>query len=590
MKKTHTNNHDSNAAPSHLQPAQTSGLRCSRRSFLAQAGQWTLIGGALASNNGWWPLSAGGSPPAPVAKDELIYRSATRLAAMIRAKEISSEELVRTFLNRIEQVNSKLNAVVQLSAERALAEAREADLALARGENKGPLHGVPFTAKDTFETAGIISTAGTLGRAAYVPTQDATPVARLRGAGAILLGKTNTPELANGYETDNRVYGRTVNPFDVGRTPGGSSGGPAAILAVGGSPLEIGSDIGGSLRVPAHYCGVTGLKPTARRVSDFGHFPPAQTGVAGPRAEAFREFPVAGPMARFVEDLILTLPLLVGPDPRYPEILDMPLGDPAKVELPGLRVAFHNNNGILAADATVTAVVQAAAAALAAIGAQVTEKRPTGIEQSRDIFNGIVFPDGGDGTRALLALAGTALSQVSPQLSPALSPAKLTDAQFESVRMLWVNYKTGLEQFMEDYDVIVCPVTPTVATAPGEVVRGSYAFPYNLSGWPAASVRCGTSASGLPIGVQIVAKHWREDIVLAVAKFLETAMGGWQPVPAPTLGLSQQSTGVRVIWKGYGTLQSSPSPEGPWTDEPVAKSPFTVPVGGTAQGFFRVRQ
>src|SRR5262245_36081292 len=202
---------------------------------------------------------------------KLYYSSASALAEAIRSKEVSSLEVVKAFLARIAEVNPKLNAVFQIQTEKAMAQAREADAALARGEVKGPLHGVPMTIKDSFDTAGVISTAGTKGRSQYVPTEDATVVARLKAAGAILLGKTNTPELTLAWETDNLVYGRTNNPYDLSRTPGGSSGGAAALIAAGGTPFDIGTDTGGSIRLPSHFCGIAGIRPTSGRVPRTGH-------------------------------------------------------------------------------------------------------------------------------------------------------------------------------------------------------------------------------------------------------------------------------------------------------------------------------
>src|SRR4029453_19321103 len=193
---------------------------------------------------------------------DLIDASVNWLAKAILTKTVSSEEVVRAFLSRIEAVNPKINAVVQLRAQEAIEEARAADKLLQTSKDVGPLHGVPFTVKDSFDTAGIVSTGGLKGRSSFVPATDATAVARLRSAGAILLGKTNTPELTLAFETNNLVYGRTNNPFDLERTSGGSSGGAAAILSVSGSPLELGSDTGGSIRLPSHYCGIAGLKPT----------------------------------------------------------------------------------------------------------------------------------------------------------------------------------------------------------------------------------------------------------------------------------------------------------------------------------------
>ena len=228
---------------------------------------------------------------------DIVSASATRLAAAIRRREVSCIEVVEACIQHIQRVNPHVNAVVQLTSDRARAEAKARDRALARREHVGPLHGVPITIKDSFDVAGVVSTAGTTGRRAFVPASDAIAVARMRAAGAILLGKTNCPELTLSYETDNLVYGRTSNPYDFTRTSGGSSGGAAAIIAAGGVSLDIGSDTGGSIRVPSHFCGIAGIKPTSGRVPRTGHIMPAE-GV-------LQSLTQIGPMARFVDDLIL---------------------------------------------------------------------------------------------------------------------------------------------------------------------------------------------------------------------------------------------------------------------------------------------
>src|ERR1700704_732163 len=270
-----------------------------RRDFL---GTVAFVGAAAAAGRTSLINSA---EAATATSDDITSASAGELADAIRSKNLSSRMIVEAHLERIAKVNPKLNAVVQLTAEAARKEADEADAALARGEIKGPLHGVPITIKDTLETAGVICTGGTKGRANFVPKADATAVARLRAAGGIILGKTNVPELAGAAETDNLVYGRTNNPYDLARTPGGSSGGEAAIIAAGGSPLGLGTDAGGSIRVPAHFSGLAGLKPTHGRVPRTGAFPPP--------AGLIADFWQVGPLARRVEDLIATLPILAGP-------------------------------------------------------------------------------------------------------------------------------------------------------------------------------------------------------------------------------------------------------------------------------------
>ena len=303
-----------------------------------------------------------------------LHRSSTRaLARGIRQGDVSSEEVVGACLDRVAEVNPALNAVVQLDAEGAMERARGADRALAAGESWGPLHGVPMTIKDSLDTAGMISSGGTQGRASFVPERDATVVARLLGAGAILMGKTNTPELTLSFETDNLVYGRTNNPWDTARSSGGSSGGAAAIVAAGGSPFDIGSDYGGSIRLPAHWNGIAGIKPTAGRVPRTGHVYPF-----GGLQDDFQQI---GPLARSVDDLILLLPLIMGPDWIDPSIVELPWSDPGEVDLAGLRVAFHSDNGIGAPTPETVATVEAVAAALDAEVLAVVEAPPPGGER-----------------------------------------------------------------------------------------------------------------------------------------------------------------------------------------------------------------
>jgi amidase len=462
--------------------------------------------------------------------DELIYASATELARAIRAKEVSSEEVVDAHLQRIEDVNSKLNAVVQLTADVARAQAREADAALAQGHVKGSLHGVPITIKDNIETAGLICTGGTKGRVSFVPTEDATVVARMRAAGAILLGKTNMPELGLAFETDNLVYGRTNNPYDLLRTPGGSSGGEAAIIAAGGSPLGLGNDMGGSIRLPSHCCGIAGIKPTTGRVPKTGHFP-YPTGWLDPLWQT-------GPMARFVEDLILTLPIIAGVDWHDPTAIPTPLGDPKKVDLKSLRVAFYTDNGIMSPAPEIVEAVKKTAKVLSDAGMTVEEDRPEGIEQSFDIFLRLGAADGYAGVESLLKMVGT--TEMHPwieSMSEFSREAVLTTAEFGGLMLEWARFRSSMLSFMKKYDIIICPVHAFAAMPHGAIMAlenlagTSYTIAYNLTGWPGVVVRGGTSPEGLPIGVQVVARPWREDVALAVAQYVETVLGGWKHPP-----------------------------------------------------------
>lgn len=428
--------------------------------------------------------------------DELTYASATTLAEGIRGRQLSSEEVVDAHLRRIAAANPRLNAFVQVAADAARARARSADEALGRGEVWGPLHGVPFSAKDVFDTAGVVTAVGLPERAGFVPQQDAVAVARLKAAGAILLGKTNCPRGGGGGESTNPVYGRTNNPHDLERTSGGSSGGEAAAIAAGLSPLGVGSDSGGSIRVPSHFCGIAGLKPTSGRVPNTGAYD-HPGGLSDPRTQV-------GPLARFVRDLALALPLLAGPDWRDSGVIPMPLGEMAAVQVGRLRVAFYANDGITTPTPETMATVRAAAQALAAVGAKVEEDRPPCLEKVRDIterYWRLERLDGG-----------------------------------ESVRLFadWDAFRTAALTFMERFDLVVCPADYRPAFPHGQdsPQHFNYTLPHSLGGYPCVVVRAGTSPEGLPIGVQVVARPWREDVALAAAEQVERALGGWQ---APAL-------------------------------------------------------
>lgn len=419
---------------------------------------------------------------------------------MVRERVTSSVELVEAHLRRIEEVNGALNAVVQLDGERALASAGDRDAALARGDSIGPLHGVPFTAKDNFEAAGLPMAIGVPERAEVVPAGDATAVARMRGAGGILLGKTNCPTWGGGIETVNEVYGRTNNPYDLTRTPGGSSGGEAAIVAAGGSPCGLGTDSGGSIRLPAHFCGLATIKPTAGLVPVTGVLDDeGQIGaMSDPRTQV-------GPLARSVEDAALLLGIIAGPDCSDGGVAPVAPGDPEDVEVRALRVAVCYANELVEPTAETRAVVVSAATALHEAGAKVEEAlHPTG---------------GHELTREVWRSYGS----------------KMRAAELYRLLRRWDAYRSEMLAFLHRFDLILCPVFTCPAVSHGgtsshELKHGlSCTTPYSLTGWPCATVRCGTSSEGLPIGVQLVAGPWRDDVALAAALHLERALGGWQP-------------------------------------------------------------
>jgi amidase len=455
--------------------------------------------------------------------DELCFASATRLADAIRGREVSSIEVVDACLARIEEVNPSLNAVVRLTDD-ARQRAAEADAELARGVAPGPLHGVPFTIKDSLDTVRVVTTAGTVGWRDRVPTRDATVVARLKAAGGILLGKTNTPEFTWSNETDNDVYGRTSNPYDLTRTPGGSSGGAAAIVAAGGSPFDIGSDTGDSIRQPAHVCGIAGLKPTSGRVPRTGHWP----GYRG----LLESFTQLGPLARRVEDLEFLLPILAGPDEEDPHVPPVPLGDPSTVVVEGLRVVTFTDNGVRTPTPETIVAVEAAARALDSTGAAVRSDAPPGIGEAWEAWDGLIRADGFSWLHRLIEAAGTP-GWGSYATRDWISPGHPlpTDGLTELIERA-DGIRARLLRWVQDVDLIVCPAMPQPAIRHGESSAAwfgdTYSDIHNLTGWPAVVVRGGSSAEGLPIGVQLVALPWREDVALAGARVVEAASGGWQ--------------------------------------------------------------
>lgn len=444
------------------------------------------------------------------------------LASALRRGVRSSEAVTRAYLDRIAAVNPKLNAVVQLRAEAALEEARAADRVPAA--QRGPLHGVPVTIKDSLDTAGIVTTGGTKGRASFVPTEDATVVKRLRAAGVIVMGKTNTPDLTLGYETANLVYGRTSNPFDLARTPGGSSGGAAAIIAAGGAPLDIGSDTGGSIRLPAHFCGIAGHKPTVGRVPRTGHII-GWDGVS-------QSLTHIGPLARTVTDLAFVLELLAGPDGVDPYVVPMPLRDPATLDVGRLRVAHFTRLAPLEPTAATTAAVTSALGVLEGAGCRLAAfgEVPESVRVYESYMN-LLYGDGGAAVARLLDRWGSVESPLRERLAKrkALSAGELT-AHCE-----WLDHwRSRMLGLFADHDVIVCPANSGPAPPHGQVDRASAAYTqiFNVTGWPATVVRAGTSPEGLPIGVQVVAKPWREDVSFAVAQRIENALG---PFEGPVL-------------------------------------------------------
>lgn len=410
--------------------------------------------------------------------------SVRALAQTIRTKERSAEEVVTAYFTQIAAVNPQINAVIQLAPD-ALAQARRADQDLANGVVRGPLHGVPFTVKDVFATANLASPLDQRLRQRF-PTADATVVSRLQAAGAILLGKTNCPPNGSGSDTENAICGRTLNPYDYKRTPGGSSGGEAALIAAGGSPFGLGSDVLGGLRVPAHYCGITSLKPTTGRIPNTGVYN-QPGGLSDLRCQS-------GLLAQNVEDLALLLPLLIGVDYQDSGVIPMPWRNPTAVRPEKLKVAYFTSDPLSPVTDEIRHAVGAAAQALARAHVTVELARPSDfVATGREID--ALWQD----------LAGA---------------SGRTVVEFYA---LWDNFRTHLLQFMQPYDALLCPVTHQAAppTHERDVRRFDYTVPFSLTGYPCVVTPVAVNTAGLPLGVQIAAHPWREDIALTLAHLLE---------------------------------------------------------------------
>ncbi len=460
---------------------------------------------------------------------ELVQWTATQMAAAVAAGEVTAVELVTAHLARIARVEPLLNAFVDVCAEAALAEAVHQDAQAAAGQPHGPLGGLPVTVKSAIEVRGLRCETGSASRRDVRATSEAVVVQRLRAAGAIVLGTTNVAEMLMAYDTDNPLHGRTNNPWDLTRTPGGSSGGEAAAIAAGCSAGGMGSDGGGSIRVPAHFTGLCGLKPTPGRVPSTGHQPPC----LGP----FSLIGVVGPMARTVADVSLLYQAVAGWDADDP--MATPVAPVPVTTWPRPRVAWFDAHPVAPPTVETRAAVGAAVRALDAQGYLTRAHRPAALDRALPLWD-VFFGDVGE---ALLAesLAGrerhlpivTALhAERGPR--PALTGPALLHAWIERDLV-----RAALLAEMREHDVLVCPVAAVPAFAHGErawCIDGhdvgyldamAYTQWFNILGNPAAVVRAGWSPDGLPIGVQVVGRPFEEHLVLDVAAAIERGCGGW---------------------------------------------------------------
>jgi Asp-tRNA(Asn)/Glu-tRNA(Gln) amidotransferase A subunit family amidase len=468
--------------------------------------------------------------------DELTKLSARKVAALIQGGKVSPVEVVEAHLRRIERLNPKLNAIVMLAPD-AIDRAREAEGAIMRGEDVGALHGVPLTVKDTIETSGLKTTGGSMLRAHYLPERDAPSVARLKAAGAIIFGKTNVPEMAIPYECDNPVFGRTNNPHDPEKTSGGSSGGEAAAISSCLSPAGLGSDLSGSIRVPAHFCGIVGLKPTTGRLSIEGHFPPA----AAPLSLGA----MVGPMARTVEDLSLLLNVIAGVSVTGSISAPMETAQGAALlDMRGWRVASYMSSGTVTPETN--RAIQETMRVLNEAGLIIVEEEPPGIKRAADLWPALFSRASTMQLREVYngqeekagATARGLLASAEKSMSP--SPAEFAGALIERDDL-----RSALVKWMAETPLIIAPVGAIAAFDHGarrvkvgeeemSVFRAfNYSRAFNVLGLPAVSIPAGRSGEGLPIGIQIIGRPFEEEAVLAAASIIEEALGGWvQPQDA----------------------------------------------------------
>jgi amidase len=480
---------------------------------------------------------------------DLHFLPATELTRMLAAGEVSSVELLDHFLDRVAHLDGPINSVVALDAERARERAADADAARARGESWGKLHGLPMTVKDAFETEGVVTTSGAPELADHVPERDADAVARLKEAGAVIFGKTNLPIYAGDLQTYNEVYGRTNNPYAPDRTVGGSSGGSAAALAAGLTGFELGSDIGGSIRNPAHFCGVFGLKPTWGIVPGRGHIP----GPPGTLSDT--DVGVFGPMGRSARDLALGLDVLAGPAGPDAAAWRLELPPPRNGgAVAGLRVATWLEDPYVPVDRDSRVALDGAAAALAEAGAIVTAvEPPAGLEELVEIWARLVLP---------LLFAGLDKDTFAG-FAAAADGTPVTEGEDDAIRRLraitarhrdWLaanehrhQLRARFAALFADHDVLLAPVMPTAAfphdterdiTARTLMVDGVERPYLDGVGWngaigalllPVAVPPVGRTPDGLPVGVQLIAPHLHDRTAVAVAGHLEDLLGGFVP-------------------------------------------------------------
>ncbi|MEJ2600223.1 MAG: amidase family protein [Anaerolineales bacterium] len=476
--------------------------------------------------------------------ENLTMLSVTQAVEAITSRQISSLELVEAVLGQIERHNPSLNAIVTLDADGARQRAKEADAAIAKGEVLGPLHGVPITIKDSFETAEMRTVSGYPPFANHIPQVDAPPVARLRDSGAIILGKTNLPTLANGIQANNPVFGRSNNPWDLARTPGGSSGGAAAAISAGLSYLELGSDISGSIRIPSHFCGIYGLKATGGRISGKGHLASPKPLSIPSGWEPLLQLASMGPMARSVQDLRLCFPLVA--EPGTPNLKAQPIRP-----LSELKIAWTDDFGGAPLDQESRTLIQTLANQLECSGGQVQRCSEAGFDYEEAWFIS------GACLGAINTLFQPAwVQQIRKLVGPFLARSSQTAIQHGLYKGVGMRPQVihdlfkkregvieALERFLGNWDAWICPVFPTPAfthrkpnasiNVDGQPISMLLAnllhsVIFNVTGHPAVTIPIGTTSQGLPVGVQVIGRRWQEMSLLNTAEQIAMCTPGYQ--------------------------------------------------------------
>jgi len=486
-----------------------------------------------------------------LAKSQWSFKTAVELTAALAAKKVSAIELAQDAINRIERHDAKINAICVRDFERGLAAARAADAELARGVRK-PLLGLPVTVKESFNIAGLPTTWGIPAQKDFTPTEDALPITRVKDAGGVILGKNNVPLGLGDWQSYNEIYGITNNPFDLGRTPGGSSGGASAALAAGYGALSLGSDIGGSLRVPAFHCGVYAHKPTFDLVAMRGHTPPPL-----PPLPSTRDLSVIGPMARCAADLSLLLDVIAGPDPlQAGKAYSLALPPPRHAELKNFRVLLIDTDPVMPTDKVVRGTLERLAVSLAKAGVKVDRSSP-------------LLPDFAASSRlymrmlmSFLAASFAPEAYAGAQAAVAALPSEDNSLAAERLRGIALSHRDWLmadggrsrlraqwHELFRTYDAVICPIMPTPAYphdhSPDQETRRikidgkDYVYPDQLAwpgiatlpGLPSTAIPTGFAPDGLPVGVQIVGPWLEDRTPLRLAESIEQEFGGFKPPP-----------------------------------------------------------